>query len=167
MKPVIRGTGVVFLMVVANFLGQTPARGAEWLPVTADELQMTREPKAPGAAAIYLYTQVDRDDTDSVTYNYTRLKILTEEGRKYGNVEIPYIKGVDSIKSIEARTIRPDGTIVPFDGTVYDKDIVNSHGTKLLARPTHRAAGSCFSTQLIRRRRSAACAVLCRPTMGC
>jgi len=130
----MRGTGVLFLLVALNLICQSPAHGAEWLPVTADELQMTREPKAPGASAIYLYTQVDRDDTEAITYYYTRLKILTEEGRKYGNVEIPYVKGAESVKSIEARTIRPDGTVVPFDGTVYDKAIANSHGTKLLAK---------------------------------
>ncbi|MBS0419572.1 MAG: DUF3857 and transglutaminase domain-containing protein [Proteobacteria bacterium] len=134
LKLLIRWTGVLSLLVALSSMSPTPARSAEWLPATADELQMTREPKAPGAAAIYLYTQVDRDDTDAVTYYYTRVKILTEEGRKYGNVEIPYIKGAESVKAIEARTIRPDGSVVPFDGTVYDKALANSHGSRLLAK---------------------------------
>lgn len=36
-----------------------PLYAADWLPVTTEELQLTSEPKAPGAAAIYLYRQVD------------------------------------------------------------------------------------------------------------
>jgi hypothetical protein len=130
----MRGRGLVSLLVVLGFLYQTHARGADWLPVTPEELQMTREPKAPGAPAIYLFTQVDRDDTDSDTYYYNRLKILTEEGRKWANVEIPFVKGSDNVRSIEARTIRPDGSIVPFDGTVFDKAIVSRRGAKLLAK---------------------------------
>src|SRR5207344_2821443 len=46
----------------------------DWLPVDTAELKMTAEPKAPGAPAIYLYRQVDRDDkgTASTEYNYLR-----------------------------------------------------------------------------------------------
>ena len=64
MKLSFRGTGMVSLLLL-SWLYQESARAADWLPVTSEDLQMTREPKAPGAAAIYLYTQVDRDDTES------------------------------------------------------------------------------------------------------
>src|SRR5205823_14262314 len=66
--------------------------GDEWQPITPEELKMTREPKAPGAPAVILYRQVDRDDSSVRTpheYNYVREKIFTEEGRRYANVEIP------------------------------------------------------------------------------
>jgi hypothetical protein len=132
--PSMRRIGIVTLLAVLGFLGETSARSAEWLPVTADELQLTSEPKAPGAGAIYLYRQVDRDDTGPETYYYTRLKILTEEGRKYGDVEIPFVKGIEYIHGIEARTIRPDGSIARFDGTVYEKPIASARGAKLLAK---------------------------------
>jgi hypothetical protein len=132
--PSIRRSGLVSLLAVLSFLCQTPAHSEDWLPVTPEELQLTREPKAPGAAAIYLYRQVDRDDTNSQVHVYTRLKILTEEGRKYADVEIPFVKGVENVHGIEARTIRSDGSIVRFDGTVYEKPIANTHGTKLLAK---------------------------------
>src|SRR5438034_11306327 len=61
------------------------SEGDEWLPVSPQELKVTGEPKAPGAPAIILYRQIDRDDSDARTpheYNYVRTKILTEEGRK-------------------------------------------------------------------------------------
>src|ERR1700722_19123162 len=38
------------------------ANADDWLPISPEELKMTSEPKAPGAPAINLYRQVDRDD---------------------------------------------------------------------------------------------------------
>ena len=74
---------------------------------------MTEEPAAPGAATIILYRQVERDDRIEPRHedNYLRIKILTEEGRKYADVEIPYRKRVGDIRNIHARTIKRDGTI--------------------------------------------------------
>ncbi len=116
---------------------QPVSAGDEWQPISPEELKMTSEPKAPGAPAIILYRQVDRDDSSARTpheYNYVREKIFTEEGRKYANVEIPLVKGQWDIHSIRARTIRPDGSIVNFDGKVYEKEIVKTRGIKYLAK---------------------------------
>lgn len=121
----------LFLLLVVR--GIAPLHAAEWLPVTTEELQLTSEPKAPGAVAIYLYRQVDRSDPSSEESHYVRLKILKEEGRKYADVEITYTKG-ESIRGIDARTIRPDGSIVKFDGSVYDKAVVSGRGVKVMAK---------------------------------
>jgi hypothetical protein len=108
--------------------------GDDWQPISQDELKMTSESAAPGAPAIYLYRQVDRDDMSSHEYNYARIKILTEEGRKYADIELPYIKEIGRIHSIKARTIRPDGSIVNFEGKPYDKTVVKAKGVKFLAK---------------------------------
>ncbi len=110
--------------------------GDEWLPIDPAELKMTSEPLAPGAPAIYLYRQVDRNDKaiGSTEHDYLRIKILTEEGRKYANIEIPFFKGSYRVSGIHARTIRPDGTIVNFDGKVYENTIVKSKTEKYLAK---------------------------------
>jgi len=94
---------------------------------------MTSEPKALGAPAIFLYRQVDRNDNGPSETVCARIKILTEEGRKYADVEIPFDKVRDSIHGIQARTIHPDGSIVKFDGTVYEKPIVQARGVKWIA----------------------------------
>jgi hypothetical protein len=104
------------------------SRAAEWLPPTAQELQMTVEPLAPKASAILLYRQVDRDDTISRERNYLRIKILTDEGRSYANVELGYDSRWENIEDIEARMIRPDGSILPFSGTIFEKEVVESTG---------------------------------------
>jgi len=111
-----------------------PARAAEWQPISPDDLKLTREPKAPTAAAIYLYRQVDRDDADSSESIYSRIKILTDEGRKHANVEIPYLKGSSNIRGLQARVIRPDGGIVEFDGTVYEKPLVKARGVRMMSK---------------------------------
>jgi hypothetical protein len=110
------------------------ARGEDWLPISQEELSMRNAPKAPNAPAIYLYRQVDRDDNDPSESTYERIKILTEEGRDNANIEIPYLKGSENIRGIRARTIRPDGSIVNFDGEIFDKSLVKVNGTKVSAK---------------------------------
>ena len=110
------------------------ASADDWLPVTPDELHMTSEPKAPRAPAIYLDYQVDRDDQSSQETDHVRIKILTEEGRKYGDVTIRFDENHEWISGIEARTIRPDGSILRFDGKVYDTPIVKGQGVRYMAK---------------------------------
>jgi transglutaminase-like putative cysteine protease len=108
----------------------------DWLPISLDELKMTSVPEAPGAPAVILYRQVDRDDSAKTgnEQDYVRIKILTEEGRKYADVEIPYFRDQGNIISLRARTIRPDGSIAMFEGKAYDKTIVKARNVKYLAK---------------------------------
>ncbi len=121
--------GLLLLLSPAAFAGD------DWLPVTPEELRMTSEPKAPGAPAIYLYRQVNRDDNGGGREeNYIRLKILTEEGRSRANIEVTFLKGRDKVRSLKARVIHPDGSIHVFDGTVYEKTVVKAKGLKFFAK---------------------------------
>jgi hypothetical protein len=123
-----------FALLISILLAVQAVRAADWLPIDPQELQMTRMPNAPGAAAVYLYRQVDRSDVNAMEKNYVRIKILTEEGLKYANVELPFDGQYESINSIQARTIQPDGSSVQFDGKVFDKPLIQARGAKLLAR---------------------------------
>ncbi len=115
----------------------SPAFSSNFPPVSQAELRMTSEPKAPGASAVILYRQVDRDDTDNGTAhenNYYRIKIFTEEGRKNADIEIPFVKGEDEVVRIQGRTTKPDGSTIEFNGIVADKYLVKARGLKVLAR---------------------------------
>ena len=105
-------------------------------PPSPEELKMTGDPNAPGAPAIILFREVDRDDRGLTAHEdvYFRIKILTEEGRRYADVEIPFYKEEGSIGNLHARTIRPDGTIVDFAGKAFDKTIVKARGVKYMAK---------------------------------
>jgi len=125
-----------FVLTATASLLPTPVWAVGFQPVAPDELKMTSEPKAPGAPAIILFRQVDRDDRGLTAHEdvYFRIKVFTEEGRKYADVEIPFWKEQGSVINIHARTIKPDGTIVNFGGKVFDKSIVKTRGVKYMAK---------------------------------
>ncbi len=115
----------------------TSVKASEFQPVSPEELKMTSEQQAPGAPAVILYRQVDRDDSGRTAHenDYFRIKILTEEGRKYANVEIPFYKeNGNNIVNIHGRTIRPDGSIANFEGKAFDKSIAKAKGLKIMAK---------------------------------
>ena len=128
-------TSALFLLASLLMLAAPlHSKDTDWLPVTAADLTF----KDPGGrAAVILYYQVDRDDTpvDGSTESvYVREKILTDEGKKNADIEIPYWKEWSRVEDIKARVIQPDGSIVPFDGKVYDKTVVKSKTIKILVR---------------------------------
>jgi hypothetical protein len=122
------------LLAAAVRLPRTVSAGDDWQPINPEELKMTSLIEAPGAPAVILFRQVDRDDKSYDEHNYVRIKILTEEGRKYGDIEIPMFKDDEQVNNVRARTIRPDGSIVPFDGKVYTRPIQKSKGVKYMAK---------------------------------
>jgi hypothetical protein len=87
---------------------------AQFQAPTADELKMTDDPKAPGAAAVYLYREEKTDDGNHFNSYYERIKVLTEKGKELATVRIPYVHGVDVVTDVQGRTIHADGTIVPL-----------------------------------------------------
>ncbi|MFY9905717.1 MAG: DUF3857 domain-containing protein [Terriglobales bacterium] len=118
-------------------LAASPAQASlGFQSISQDELKMTSEPQAPGAPAIILFRQVDRDDNMYTPHedNYLRIKILTAEGRKHANIEIPFLKDLDNVVNIKARTIRPDGSVAEFDGKVFEKELVKERAAKVLAK---------------------------------
>ena len=130
------GTWMVLGLLLWMVAPQEAKAGIGFQQVSPDELKMTSEPLAMGAPAIILYRQVDRDDNVRTGHedNYFRIKILTEEGRKHANVEIPFLKGNDNVVNVRARTIEPDGSIVNFDGKMFEKELVKGRGVKYLAK---------------------------------
>jgi hypothetical protein len=131
--------GRVCLVVFALLLGSAVARTVradEWRPISQEELRMTSVPEAPGAPAVILYRQVDRDDSSNATheYNYVRIKVLTEEGREQANVAVEFEKGKTTVVNVRARTIQPDGRISEFDGKTYEQMVEKTKGVKYLAK---------------------------------
>jgi Domain of Unknown Function with PDB structure (DUF3857)/Transglutaminase-like superfamily len=128
------GTLCVFL--AACFLGfpSTVPSADDWLPVPPADLALKDNPASPGSHAMILYRQERTDSENAFVTEYFRIKIFTEEGKKQGDVEIPFVKGRDHVEDIRARTILPDGTIVPFSGQVFEKEVVKAGGFKVLEK---------------------------------
>jgi transglutaminase-like putative cysteine protease len=129
---------------------------------TDEELKMTSDPKAPGAAAVYLYREETADEQHHFSSVYARIKVLAEQGKELATVHVSYHRnfaffaaGTNSSRSgsasenhfdapelnhtgedtrtdpdafmghvevsaIEARTIHPDGTVIPLTGAPAD-----------------------------------------------
>jgi len=99
---------------------------------------MTAQPEVPGAAAVYLFREETSEDDLHMFSIYVRLKVLTEKGKEYSNVELGYASITDGsssrITDIQGRTIHPDGTIIPFTGKPYDKLIEKTQGVKVMSK---------------------------------
>ena len=105
--------------------------GTDWAPLNPAELQMKDLPEQPGAPAFVLFhEEIDNDQQGSHSV-YMRIKVLSEAGRKYADVQIPYYKEEFNISDVHARTIHPDGSIVEFQGKPFDKMIVKSKNLKV------------------------------------
>jgi hypothetical protein len=107
------------------------AAHAQFTEPTAEELKMTAQPEVPGAAAVYLNREEITDDGIHTIHIYARLKVLTEAGKEYADVEVPYYSKEgdthSSVIAIQARTIHPDGKVIPFSSKPYEK-LISRHG---------------------------------------
>src|ERR1035437_4064769 len=101
---------------------------AQFQPPTGEELKMTADPKAPGAAAVYLNIEEVANDPLHFQTLHVRIKILQEKGKELATVELPYLKGDTKITEIQARTIHSDGTVIPMIGKPEDLLISKSEG---------------------------------------
>src|SRR5271165_5368245 len=94
---------------------------------TKEELQMTSDPKAPGAPAVFLYREEITDNGNHYISEYARIKVLTELGKEWATVEVPYVPGYSEPPIIEGRTIHPDGTVVSLTGKASDLLVFKNH----------------------------------------
>jgi hypothetical protein len=109
---------------------------AQFQDPTPDELKMTSDPKAPGAAAVYLYREATTDNDRFQSTYYARIKVLTEKGKELATVRIPYEPGYLKVK-IDGRTIHSDGTIVaanakPEDLVTYKSKYLQENAAVLI-----------------------------------
>jgi hypothetical protein len=121
-----------FLMtfaLIAAFVGLPGLLCAQFQQPTDEELKMTSDPKAPGAAAVYLYREETTNDALHFHGYYERAKILTEKGKELATVHIPYERSSFKVTNVQGRTIHADGTVIPL--TVKPSDLVEAKAGKL------------------------------------
>lgn len=155
------GFGSILLILAIPLVAR-----AQFQPPSAEELKMTSDPKAPGAAAVVLYREETEDDPHHFRSVYARIKVLTEQGKDAATVRIRFPRvlvfkatgdnssrssaaatgGINNyfdppslghtgedmpydvdtfatrvdVGALEARTIHPDGTIIPLKGSTSE-----------------------------------------------
>ena len=98
---------------------------AQFQQPTSEELKMTADPQAPGAAAVYLNVEEITNDPLSYHSFYARIKVLSEKGKELATVELPlYLRNTSKIVDIKGRTIHSDGTVIPLVGKPEDLLVV-------------------------------------------
>ena len=131
------------LLFALGLLHPTLSNAQNFTAPTPEELKMTSITEVPGAEAVILNRDELDDDDNHVRNIYSRIKILSEQGLKYGDVELQFDKRHDSrgttIGEVYGRTVQPDGTIVPFTGKPYDKllekDKENAYTARVFSLP--------------------------------
>ena len=119
------------LLLVITSMFAAKARSAEWPPINPENLSMKDIKEQPGAAALILLREETDDDMNNAHSVYERIKILTDAGREYANVELPYSRRGFSIGAINGRTVHTDGSIAQFAGKPFDKTVVRSNGIRI------------------------------------
>ena len=132
----------VFAILAFILVGRIPLANSsteEWQPVSPEDLALKDNPASPGSDAMILY----REDFVNEKYadidgpyvdEYMRIKIFTEKGKKWGDVEIEFDKDNSNIADLKARTILPDGSIVNFEGKPFEKTVEKASGYQFLAK---------------------------------
>lgn len=127
------------ILMLAFVAAPHSSRADDWLPIAPEDLAMKDNPKQPGLDAMILYRQVSVDVSKAnisgdAENEYYRIKIFTQDGTKRGHVVVEYDKKYANVVHVEGRTIKPDGSIVKFDGQVLETTIEKSSGFKVFAK---------------------------------
>lgn len=105
-------------------------QGHPWLPVDPKDLQMKELQQIPGAQAALLYYADEIDDTTHNEFLYSRIKIFSDGGKQYANVEIPLLEKF-SVENLAARTIHADGKIADTSVRPYEKVVLKGKGLRV------------------------------------
>jgi len=83
----VRHGAAFFLFLFALVM---PSLAADWPAISPEDLSVQDVKEQPGAPAVVLLREETDDDMNNFRSVYERIKILTDAGREYANVELPY-----------------------------------------------------------------------------
>jgi hypothetical protein len=96
---------------------------------------MTSYAKAPDAPAVVLLYDESEGATSAEVTVHVRVKVLKESGLSAGTVDLPFLSTDPFDQEVYARTIHPDGAIIPYSGKPLDQMDSIGQKTKVLALP--------------------------------
>jgi hypothetical protein len=132
---ILKLASLALVVLLAIPLGhRTVSAGEDFPAVPPEDLALKDNPHQPGSDAMILYRQAVINEQDSSYDEIMRIKIFTEAGKENGNVKLYFYRNQSDMNGIKARTILPNGTIIPFDGKIFERVVVKAGGTKELAK---------------------------------
>ena len=124
------------LVLSLVLISVVPLGAVEWRPVAPAELALKQSKNDPNADAEALFREVrilneqkGASYAKNIESEYVRLKIFTERGKAFGNVEIPYFRDA-RVYDVQGRTIHPDGSIVELGKDSIFNKVLEKRGFK-------------------------------------
>ena len=121
---------LLFLATASYCYGQ---HSEDWLSLSPKDWAIREAPGDPDATAVQLYYADFRDDNSRYEFVHRCIKVLSDQGRGYADVEIIVPKEY-RFEDLQARTIHPDGSVVPFTGKPFDKVVLQYREDKTVAK---------------------------------
>lgn len=112
----------------------------EWAPVTAFDWSMAADSTKGIKDAAIIFERVTVDDSllnkeRSVRTVYRRVRILTSEGRKQADVDVPFLVTDQVIDDIQARTVLPDSRVITLmPEAIIERQVVRVEGEKVMQK---------------------------------
>lgn len=131
---------IVVSLILVSLAGSVQAKKAKpfvWDSITDADWAVAEDSVLKVNNAVMIFEKISGDDEKldhEKCYRtiYRRIRILTDEGRSYGDVTAPTLSASQKIESIHARTILPDGSeIVLLPEHIFEEQLVKYKGKKV------------------------------------
>lgn len=109
----------------------------QWEPITDGDWSISEDPSRGIHDAVMIFERIIADDEgwldDKCYYTiYRRIRILNPEGRRLGDVVVPYTGKEARLEAIEGRTVHRDGgEFALAESQVFEKEILKAEGLKI------------------------------------
>jgi len=128
-------TSLAGLLVTVLMSGVLAHASEPFAAPKPEELAMTSVPGYPGLPAAVLFREETMRSDLHMVEHYERIKILTEDGKKFANVDLGLSYGQSATQgladSIKGRTIHADGKIIPYSDKPHVQIEVKSGDVKV------------------------------------
>jgi len=125
------------LIGLLTLIQSTPDFAQKWGKVSKEELVMKSIPEDPEADAVVLFDIGSMRITPNFELNFKRhcrIKILTERGKKFGDISISYWHE-DNLRRLKAQTIQPDRKKIQIDKKKIFEESTDFWKSKVFSMP--------------------------------
>ncbi len=128
---------VTGILLCTSVFTARPGLSVEWQPVTEADWAVAegQDQAVPGAVVIFEKVAIDDENMfeDASYYSvYQRIRILSAEGRDWGEIIIPNLAAEQEISEIAGRTLHRDGDSFDLKKShVYEKEVLIGEGVRV------------------------------------
>ena len=115
----MRNISLNLALLITLALTKPLSFGADWPSITDSDRSFNSVPQQSAPPAVILNREQTDDNMNNSQIVYERIKILSEAGRKYATIDLPYGRSVN-ISELKGRTVHADGSITPFAGKAVE-----------------------------------------------